>query len=76
MRLSVTDAGQGIPPAKASQVFEAFYRLDPARTRDGGTGLGLAVVAAVARLHDGSARVTSVEPTGSRFEVDLAAPAA
>lgn len=76
VRLSVTDAGKGIPAAAAPHVFEAFYRLDPARPREGGAGLGLAVVAAVARLHDGSARVTNVEPTGSRFEVDLAATAA
>jgi signal transduction histidine kinase len=76
IHLAVTDAGKGIPAAAAGQVFEPFFRLDPARTRDGGAGLGLSVVAAVARLHDGSARVTSVEPTGSRFEVDLAAQAA
>jgi len=77
VRLAVEDAGPGIPTSDLPHLFEAFYRADPARARsDGGAGLGLAVVAAVARLHGGTARVSNVQPRGSRFEVDLPVPAA
>lgn len=75
VHLEVADTGPGIAAADQPHIFEAFYRADPARQR-GGAGLGLAVVAAVARLHGGSARVTNVAPHGSRFEVDLPVAAA
>jgi signal transduction histidine kinase len=56
-----------------AHVFEPFYRGDKSRTRahDGGTGLGLAMVAAIAQLHDGTARVTADPEGGARFEVEL-----
>lgn len=72
VRVSITDGGLGIPAADQANVFEAFYRADAARPRAGGAGLGLAVVAAVARLHGGTARATSALPRGTRFEIDLA----
>jgi two-component system heavy metal sensor histidine kinase CusS len=77
LRLSVENTGPGIDPASLPHLFEAFYRADPARTRseEGGTGLGLTLVAAIARLHGGEARVSSV-PGQTRFEVDVPAPTA
>lgn len=73
VRLSVADSSGGLAPAALPHVFEPFYRADPARPRDGdGQGLGLAVVAAVARLHGGAARADSAPDRGTRFDVDLA----
>ncbi|HET8712346.1 MAG TPA: ATP-binding protein [Gemmatimonadales bacterium] len=73
-RLAVENTGPGIAAGDLAHLFEPFYRTDPARTRsqDGGTGLGLALVASIARLHGGQARVSSV-PGRTRFEVDFPA---
>jgi signal transduction histidine kinase len=74
VRLVVENSGDAIDPADLPHLFEPFYRCDPARTRDrrgAGPGLGLAIVAAIARLHNGVARVSSVAGRGTRFEVDL-----
>jgi Signal transduction histidine kinase len=58
--ISVADEGQGIDPAVVSQIFERFARSDMARTRrEGGAGLGLAIVDAIARAHGGSVSVES-----------------
>ncbi len=77
VRLVVENSGPEIAAADLEHLFEPFYRVDPARTRDsgGGTGpgLGLALVAAIARLHDGAAHAAS-DARGTRFEVDLATP--
>lgn len=76
-RVSITDSGPGVAGTDLGHVFEPFYRVDQARPRDGrGAGLGLAVVAAIARLHGGKARVDSAPGRGARFEVDLAVHAA
>ena len=73
VRLTVADSGLGVAPADLPHVFEPFYRADPARPRDtNGQGLGLAVVAAIARLHGGAAHVDSAPGRGTRFDVDLA----
>ena len=76
VRLTVTNSGSVIAPHDLPHLFEPFYRTDPSRVRDGrgGAGLGLAMVAAIAQLHDGSARVESNPAGGARFEVELAAP--
>ena len=73
VRLSVANSGSVIAPEDLPHLFEPFYRADESRTRsdDGGAGLGLAVVAAIARLHDGTARVASNSAGGARFEVEL-----
>lgn len=78
LRLAVENTGPGIDAADLPHLFEAFYRCDPARTRtDGsGTGLGLALVASIARLHGGVARASSVPGETTRFEVDIPAPPA
>lgn len=69
--LRVDDEGPGIPPEAASQVFKAFRRMreDGERAGDVGSGLGLAVVAAIARAHHGDARWSVSAKGGSRFEL-------
>jgi two-component system heavy metal sensor histidine kinase CusS len=76
VRLAVENTGPGIAAVDVPHLFEPFYRADPARTRseDGGTGLGLALVASIAQLHGGEARVSSVPGRSTRFEVDIPAP--
>jgi len=70
--LSVSDTGLGIPQRDLPRIFERFYRVDRARSREtGGTGLGLAIVKHVAENHGGVVTVTSELATGSTFEVRL-----
>jgi two-component system sensor histidine kinase SenX3 len=70
--LVVTDFGVGIPARDLDRVFERFYRVDRARSRDtGGTGLGLAIVRHVANNHDGDVTVQSVEGEGSTFTLTI-----
>ena len=66
------DTGIGIPEAALSRVFERFYRVDKARSRElGGTGLGLSIVKHLIELLDGEVRVESKLGQGSRFTVFL-----
>jgi two-component system phosphate regulon sensor histidine kinase PhoR len=70
--LTVADTGLGIPSRDLPRVFERFYRVDRARSREtGGTGLGLSIVKHVAENHGGSVRVESELGVGSTFEVRL-----
>lgn len=70
--IKVRDTGQGIPPEHLPRVFERFYRVDKARSREaGGTGLGLAIVKHLARAHGGEAYVTSEAGAGSEFIIKL-----
>ena len=70
--LQVHDTGQGIPAGELSRVFERFYRVDKARTRQtGGTGLGLAIVRHVAEAHGGTVRVDSELARGTTVTVTL-----
>ena len=70
--LSVSDHGIGIPRRDLERVFERFYRVDRARSREtGGTGLGLAIVRHVASNHAGEVRVESLEGEGSTFTLRL-----
>ncbi len=72
VELSVTDEGPGIAEAERERIFERFYRVDGARSRDtGGTGLGLSIVKHVAAGHGGEATVWSLEGTGSTFTLRL-----
>jgi two-component system phosphate regulon sensor histidine kinase PhoR len=74
VELSVTDTGWGIPEADRPRVFERFYRVDKARSRElGGTGLGLAIVKHIVERHDGRVWVEGNDPIGSRFVVRLPA---
>lgn len=70
--LTVEDSGQGIAPEHLPRIFERFYRVDKARSRDaGGTGLGLAIVKHLARAHGGEAFVRSELGQGSQFVIRL-----
>jgi two-component system sensor histidine kinase SenX3 len=72
VELSVEDRGIGIPRRDLARVFERFYRVDRARSREtGGTGLGLAIVRHVANNHAGEVRVESDEGEGSTFSLRL-----
>jgi two-component system sensor histidine kinase SenX3 len=72
--IAVEDHGMGIPRRDLERVFERFYRVDRARSREtGGTGLGLAIVRHVAANHHGDVRVTSQEGEGSTFTLRLPA---
>ena len=70
--MRVEDSGVGIPSKDIPRVFERFYRVDRARSREtGGTGLGLAIVRHVAENHEGTVTVRSELGRGSTFEVRL-----
>ena len=72
--LTVADTGLGIPEADRPRVFERFYRVDKARSRElGGTGLGLAIVRHIVEGHGGQVWADGNQPTGSRFVVRLPA---
>jgi len=72
VRLVVADEGIGIPRRDLERIFERFYRVDRARSRDtGGTGLGLAIVRHVASNHGGDITVQSREGEGSTFALVL-----
>ena len=70
--VSVTDEGQGVAREHLPRLFERFYRVDKARSRDlGGTGLGLAIVKHIAQIHGGRVSVESVVGRGSTFRMHL-----
>jgi len=71
-KILVEDTGEGIPAQHLERLFERFYRVDRARSRDmGGTGLGLAIVKHLALLHGGEVTVTSELGKGSTFVIHL-----
>lgn len=73
-RISVSDTGLGIPSQDIPRIFERFYRVDSARSRDqGGTGLGLSIVKHIVQLHGGTVAVTSAPGQGSVFSFTLQA---
>ena len=72
--VSVADNGPGIAPEHHGRVFERFYRVDDARSREtGGTGLGLAIVRHIALLHGGDVSVVSEVGVGTTFMLTLPA---
>lgn len=70
--LKVSDSGVGIPQELQDSIFERFYRVDKARSREtGGNGLGLAIARNAVLLHRGSIKVHSVEQQGTTFAVRI-----
>jgi two-component system phosphate regulon sensor histidine kinase PhoR len=70
--IEVRDTGVGIPAEHLSRVFERFYRVDRARSREaGGTGLGLAIVRQIVTAHQGKIEVESSSEAGSNFRIFL-----
>lgn len=70
--VKVSDSGIGIPPKHQVKIFERFYRIDKARSREnGGTGLGLAITRNIILMHNGSIKVKSREDEGAVFTVRI-----
>ncbi|MDD4112747.1 MAG: HAMP domain-containing sensor histidine kinase [Herbinix sp.] len=70
--IKVSDSGIGIPDDVQDMIFERFYRVDKARSREsGGTGLGLAITRSVVQMHRGAIRVYSVEGDGTTFNIRI-----
>ena len=76
IRLAVTDTGIGIPAAHLPRIFERFYRVDPARSREqGGTGLGLAIVRHLVEAHGGTVTAESDAGKGTAIVTTWPVPA-
>jgi signal transduction histidine kinase len=72
VEVAVSDTGVGIGPEHLPRLFERFYRVDPARSReDGGTGIGLAIARSVVEAHGGHIYAQSELGKGSIFTFDL-----
>jgi two-component system sensor histidine kinase SenX3 len=72
IEIQVIDQGIGISDSDIDRIFERFYRVDPARSREtGGTGLGLAIVKHIVRIHGGEINVWSSKGVGSTFSIKL-----
>jgi two-component system, OmpR family, sensor histidine kinase SenX3 len=72
VEIAVTDQGEGIPEEDLDRVFERFFRVDQARSRNtGGTGLGLSIVKHAVQNHGGDVRVWSQPGNGSTFTIRL-----
>ena len=72
MEISVTDHGVGISKEDIPRIFERFYRVDKARSREsGGTGLGLSIVRHIAIIHSGTIKVSSKPGEGSVFTLSI-----
>ncbi len=70
--VKVSDSGIGIPEELYDKIFERFYRVDKARSREtGGTGLGLAITKNIVLMHDGAIKVKSKEDEGTTFTVRI-----
>jgi signal transduction histidine kinase len=74
VEIKIADSGVGIPPEAVAHVFDRFYRVDKARSREmGGSGLGLAIARWIAEKHDGRISLSSEPGVGTNVTVDLPA---
>jgi signal transduction histidine kinase len=71
VRLTVEDEGAGVPEELIGRLFDHFYRVDPARGRQAGLGLGLTVAAAIVELHRGRITAERRRPRGLRIRIEL-----
>ena len=71
LALSVLDTGPGVPPDLRERIFEPFYRLPGASEKDGGVGLGLALVKSIAQRHGGSVQCSNRPQGGACFSLRL-----
>ena len=71
--IAVHDRGPGVPPSQRERIFEPFYRLPGASERDGGVGLGLALVKSISERHGGNVRCEARAGGGATFVVQLPA---
>ena len=69
--MAVSDSEMGIDDAVRPQIFERFYRADPARGANGGTGLGLPIARMIAEAHGTSVEVDSSPGNGSTFRLSF-----
>jgi len=75
VEIRVCDRGPGVPPALLQRIFEPFYRLPGATERDGGVGLGLALVKSIAQRHGGRVFCENRDGGGACFAIELPAMA-
>jgi two-component system sensor histidine kinase VicK len=71
-RIRISDTGVGIPAEDIPRVFDRFYRVDKARSREsGGTGLGLSIAREIVERHGGEIKLASIYGRGSTFTITL-----
>jgi two-component system, OmpR family, sensor histidine kinase BaeS len=72
LKISIADSGKGVPDSELEQLFTPFYRLEPSRSREfGGSGLGLAVVAAIVNAHHGTIKAHKADIGGLEMVILL-----